>query len=771
MCICHYERAVWTISALLAICFAVGALATACNGDAAANCTPDKCESVGNAQICTECVADNVPINGRCEATAGATDKCTNSGDNNAASKVCGKCVGQTFMYKGGCYETTNAIGKTMCTKAAEGVCTAPASGYFVPGDKVANTEQSVVSCGDAATGVTVAADSGNKYKGIANCEECTTPDAAAGARATDKFAKCTKCSAGKYLKDDGSTTQCVATANDCGDGYAAKQDDTNGNRCLACIDQSNGGAANCAECTYDSANARIQCTKCKDPNYLKTAADGPTTCVAKGDCKDDYFPVDDSTNGHKCVSCGDTAGVTVDTNKKYVGVGGCAKCTEPDQLSTAGTSTATCTECAAGFLYTPTGSTSCVAECPKGYFGHTDSNSKKTCQSCATPESLTPSVTGIPGCASCTYTGGDSGTLTCSECDQGKKPSLDGTSCNTCKDTNCAFCNSEGACQKCISGYILDGAACTQQTCSTPDCKTCNNPKAPSEACTACVSTHYLTPTGQCISDCTALSGYYGDTDKTCKRCGVANCETCNEQGKCSVCTDGFYGDSCSKCDSSCKNCSGSTASDCTACPAGKALKYGSDGTKGTCGEGCTTGTGQGACKTCGLTIEGTAYCSACSVDTEYSQNGVCTSRTIRAATCSDASVSGGVCTTCANGLLKMNGGCYETSRYPGKSVCTEAASTGGTCQTAAPGYKVENGNLVTCSEGCKTCSDASTCTACADGYVLTSSTCTKCDASCVMCNGTATTYAIRRINYCKYLKCQSKTLHRLITQQPLKS
>ncbi|ESU39938.1 Variant-specific surface protein, partial [Giardia duodenalis] len=163
-------------------------------------------------------------------------------------------------------------------------------------------------------------------------------------------------------------------------------------------------------------------------------------------------------------------------------------------------------------------------------------------------------------------------------------------------------------------------------------------------------------------------------------------------------------------------------------------------------CGEGCVVNAAQasGNCKTCGLAVEGTAYCSACSVDTEYPQNGVCSSATARtAATCKTGSVSSGACTSCSDGFFLMEGGCYETGKYPGKSVCTEAAQTGGTCQTAAPGYKVDGGNLVTCPEGCKTCNDASTCTACVDGYVKIGSaqTCTKCDASCLTCETSAST------------------------------
>ncbi|ESU45158.1 Variant-specific surface protein, partial [Giardia duodenalis] len=231
----------------------------------------------------------------------------------------------------------------------------------------------------------------------------------------------------------------------------------------------------------------------------------------------------------------------------------------------------------------------------------------------------------------------------------------------------------------------------------------------------------------------------------KVCKRCGVENCEACDAQGQCQTCINGFYKDStgaCQKCDASCRACSGEGATKCTECPAGKILKY--SGAEGQCIEQCVVNTTQasGNCKVCGLTVEGTAYCSACSKSDEYPQNGVCAGAAGgRAITCTTPGT--GVCTTCANGLLKMNGGCYETSRYPGKSVCT-SASTGGTCDSPAPGYKVDSsGTLVTCPEGCKTCSAASTCTVCMDGYVLISdaTTCSKCDASCLTCETGAST------------------------------
>ncbi|ESU40281.1 Variant-specific surface protein, partial [Giardia duodenalis] len=458
-----------------------------------------------------------------------------------------------------------------------------------------------------------------------------------------------------------------------------------------ACV--ASAGQSGCAtpESSSDSTLAGT-CKSCaanyflfKGGCYKIATAPGNSICSAAGaagicqTCKDGYFTVSDATaTQDSCVACGDD---------------NCATCT-------AGTTPQKCSKCKTTgtktYLKGSAGAGTCVTadECTANndhYIDNTDSGPNgKTCKACSA------------------------------------------------KVENCASCASEGACQKCASGYILDGAACTQQTCSTPDCKTCTNPKAPNEICTSCVSAHYLTPTGQCISDCAALSGYYGDTDKTCKRCEVANCETCNDQGKCQTCKDGFYGESCSKCHESCKNCSGATASDCTECPSGKALKYDTTGNKGTCGDGCTPNTGN--CEKCDLMVDGTAYCSKCKEANQFPQNGVCVAAGGRAITCTIQGA--GVCNTCAAGSFRMDGGCYEDTKYPGKSVCTEANSAGDSCKTTTHGYKLEGGTLTTCPSNCEVCSSSTACTTCMGGYFKTSSnTCTKCDAGCATCTGTAST------------------------------
>ncbi|ESU40718.1 Variant-specific surface protein, partial [Giardia duodenalis] len=473
--------------------------------------------------------------------------------------------------------------------------------------------------------------------------------------------------------------------------------------------------------------------------NLCSLASSGVCTEAAPG-----YFlnPLK-ANDKDSVVSCSNTTGFT-DTDKTYKGVENCEACDGSALTKTEG-GTAKCTKCQEQKYLKDNTCVDSADDCGDGYAAKEDSENGNRCIKCDDATSG-----GITDCAQCTASASPTRSgaplVTCSQCNTNKKVQPNKKGCiDTCPDNSS---EATGVCE-CTEGYAPDaaGTGCTQNTasqCTTPGCKACTNPAEDNEVCTECNESKYLTPTNQCVDTCSKLGNYYGTTDRKCKECTAVNCAECDTDGSCQTCSTGFYLDTkeCKACNSSCKNCNGATNADCTACPAGKALTYGSDDTKGTCGEGCVVNTTQASsnCKVCGLTVEGTAYCSECATPTEYPQNGVCSSTTSRAATCSDSTISGGVCTACASNYFKMSGGCYETGKYPGKSVCTEAAQTGGTCQTAAPGYKVDGGNLVTCPEGCKVCSDASTCTACADGYVLISNACSKCDASCLTCETDAT-------------------------------
>ena len=178
---------------------------------------------------------------------------------------------------------------------------------------------------------------------------------------------------------------------------------------------------------------------------------------------------------------------------------------------------------------------------------------------------------------------------------------------------------------------------------------------------------------------------------------------------------------------DPSCASCSTAGADKCLSCPAGKALKYTSESDingGGSCVDECKTGAS--GCETCGATIGGSKYCSKCGDASQAPLNGNCAAN---AWTAFCDTITAGVCTQCANGYFLLDGGCYQTSRQPGKSVCTTANN--GQCQTCANGQTQSNGVCPACPAGCSKCSGLSTGTECRSGYYLSANTCLKCDVS----------------------------------------
>ena len=104
---------------LLAIYLAVGALAIECkNNDN--NCATDKCEVVGSTEVCTQCRAGGVPVDGLCRPSTSpqaAAAGCT--GD--ASAGVCEACSGGFFLFRGGCYSARAAPGSGVCREARGG--------------------------------------------------------------------------------------------------------------------------------------------------------------------------------------------------------------------------------------------------------------------------------------------------------------------------------------------------------------------------------------------------------------------------------------------------------------------------------------------------------------------------------------------------------------------------------------------------------------------------------------------------------------------------
>ena len=94
-------------------------------------CKNTKCDVwINRVQYCSQCAkADEFLLNGECK-TAESSSGCVLKSPNDGACKSYGA---NYLLYKGGSYSKDAAPGSTMCTAASAGVCSAAASGYFIP--------------------------------------------------------------------------------------------------------------------------------------------------------------------------------------------------------------------------------------------------------------------------------------------------------------------------------------------------------------------------------------------------------------------------------------------------------------------------------------------------------------------------------------------------------------------------------------------------------------------------------------------------------------
>ena len=267
---------------------------TACTADSSG--TAGSCKVCGvhvsESEYCSECNSPDThaPVNGQC------ADVSTEGQDKTLCPQhdqgKCTQCGGNSLLYMGGCYEASEGKpGYNLCILASNGVCTEAAPGYFLNPLK-ASDKDSVVSCSNA-TGFT---DTDKTYNGVENCEACDGSALKADASGT---AKCTKCGNSKYLKDN----ECVANANACGEGYAAKEDSENGNRCIKCDDADNGGIADCAQCTATAPSARagaplVTCSQCNGKKVQPNKKGCIDTCPVNSsdksgvcECNSGYTP------------------------------------------------------------------------------------------------------------------------------------------------------------------------------------------------------------------------------------------------------------------------------------------------------------------------------------------------------------------------------------------------------------------------------------------------------------------------------------------------
>ena len=292
--------------------------------DQAGKCAKGKCISIGENRVCTQCgkTTTEAPKNGVCTDLTSDTAICATKD-----SGKCTKCAGDSFMYKGGCYEQSDPLGTTICEATnSNGVCTVAKPGYFVPPSDIDASHDSVVSCGDT-TGVTFSNGGNTKtYKGVDGCETCTAPKTInGGSGAQTAAATCTKCGSSKIVKTAAGVTSCVTEAQCTGtERFFVKEG--NPKTCVACNE-------NCKMCS--GGNEADKCTSCKtDTLYLKKTDGLQTgTCVDANGCTTDntYYADDtvDPTNGKLCRKCTE-GGVTVCTTCEKIESGVVYKeCTE----------------------------------------------------------------------------------------------------------------------------------------------------------------------------------------------------------------------------------------------------------------------------------------------------------------------------------------------------------------------------------------------------------------------------------------------------------
>ena len=481
-------------------------------------------------------------------------------------------------MFQGGCYSKDAAPGNTMCTQAANGICSAAAAGYFVPPpDDRDASHQSVIPCGSEEE---ITVKNNHKYKGVAHCTQCETPTTATDDTITAKAATCTACEDGYFVAQSGAActacdeqcATCEATGQDkcksCKDGYFLGATSGGQGKCIQCSFKAETnwpGVDNCAKCTSSNTqNTPATCTECAEGYYLKT--DGSTTsCVAAEQCNNGFFPTTDNTGKKVCVKCSDNANG---------GIANCGECSLLPSTAEGSTVLVTCTKCSTNNL-SPL-KDACLDSCPAGTYDSSNvcTPCHMSCAECngnANQDSCTACYPGhvlnrttdsgstgtcIPECTGryaencepdmCTAVLG--GSKYCSRCKSGYVP-VDGL-CVSAGTTRAALTGctlgTDRTCSACTDAYFKESGGCYQSTaypgktlCSSAadgKCTGCANGQIPDSStgvCPACPAGCLKCSNTSTCTDC--LAGYYLSSSK-CVKCdtddntikGVPNCVSC---------------------------------------------------------------------------------------------------------------------------------------------------------------------------------------------------------------------------------------------------
>lgn len=408
-----------------------------------------------------------------------------------------GACVfGGTAMTSAA---TFAANGLTVSSFEASSVCTAA---KCVPG--LSTGTNSTVGCECICTTGTyqpfctymsdpiASKDDGSGSCTLFKCTQCSTTD----------VSKCLACETNYKIVSGACVRECTdpncatcgtdGVCSVCNTGYKLQSDKS----CLLC------NIANCATCS-----AANKCSSC-NPNY--------------------------SLYNNACVACG---------------IANCASCQ----------SGGVCAACASGYSLNSDG-TACV-QCNVAHCTHcTTANKCDTCDTSSTRYTLTSSGTcvscTVPNCQTCETAG------VCSVCAAGKYTLTNGKCiacnvnrctacssdnfCSTCESgfrlsstgqcyvcpASCTTCSADNVCNTCGADYSLVGTTCVE--CKVTNCLQCNT----ANVCASCSAGRVPDSTGACVLEVACQTGYYKDTDGTCKpNCNIASCTACSAPNVCSAC------------------------------------------------------------------------------------------------------------------------------------------------------------------------------------------------------------------------------------------
>ncbi|ESU44697.1 Variant-specific surface protein, partial [Giardia duodenalis] len=417
------------------------------------------CET--SATQCTSCPKGKYLNGNTCAASCG-NDKYADkqSGQCKACSTIdanCGTCEYNEAAGKGRCLTCTAESDKIPRT-AVDGTSTCVAKDYngckgadgaaFITDDKSA-----CLLCSDTSVDDTKPND-----RGVTGCKACEKSSAAPPS--------CSACLPGYFFETGTKTcTLCkgncevcgsggeISTCTKCLPGFFLKSD--GGKACIPCDSTTEGGSADCQECTNVGT---FKCTKCK-PNYQQSGPADSVICTKA--CEDDSAcggtagscdAIVISASGemtYYCSLCADNSqypidGLCVDNSKKgnnQCSNGVCTSCTTNYFLYMGGCYS---TASAPGSLMCTTAKGGiCTTVANNKYFAVP--GAKATDQSvlgCGNPLGTTVgdnAYVGVEGCRTCTAPSAlSSAGMTaakCTACDEGKALTGSGYGCVTCGD------------------------------------------------------------------------------------------------------------------------------------------------------------------------------------------------------------------------------------------------------------------------------------------------------------------------------------------------